>query len=492
MHENTVDLSDAQILVVDDEPTNIDVLCQALEVADYQVMVASSGAVALDLAARYVPDLVLLDVVMPGMDGFEVCRRLKQAEATRSIPIIFLTGRDDTAALVEGFRAGGVDYVIKPFQEEEVLVRIHNHLEKAGLLRALSAKNAALEAEIAQRQKVTRERNQLADWLTLANQLEARRWGLDGFVSQSPIIKKILEDIGLLQNTPHTSVLIEGESGTGKELIARAIHASGSRREGPFVPVNCASIPGEMADSLLFGHVKGSFTGADKDHAGYFELAHGGTLFLDEVGTMPPALQPKLLRVLEERQVQPLGARELRAVDVRVVAATNDALAAQAERGGFRQDLYYRLAGFSVRVPPLRERREDIGLLARHFLGLFAGEMGIEAPDISAAALVGLEGYRFPGNVRELKNLVERALIESRGGEILPEHLPLLAAPGEATAVDALPLNLEQAELLLIQRAMKQSDGNISAAARLLGIDRAKIYRRLDQLDKLRSQAESG
>jgi len=491
MDEATVDLSAAQILVVDDEPANIDVLRQALEAEGYEVMVASSGKVALALAERFEPDLVLLDVTMPEMDGFEVCRQFKQREVTRTIPVIFLTGRDDTVALMEGFHVGGVDYVIKPFQIEEVLVRIHTHLEKAKLVRALSEKNTALEAEIARRQAISRERNQLAGRLSLANQREAQHWGLGEFVSQSLTIKKILEDIDLLRNTQRTSVLIEGESGTGKELIARAIHASGSHREGPFVPINCASIPRELADSLLFGHLKGAFTGADQEQIGYFELAHGGTLFLDEVATMPLELQPKLLRVLEERTVLPLGERTSRSVNVRVVAATNDNLAARAEEGGFRQDLYYRLAGFAVRVPPLRERREDIGLLARHFLDIFAREMGIETPEISVEALDNLERYRFPGNVRELKNLVERALIESRGGEIRPEHLPLLALPTGA-AVDTLPLNLEQAELLLIQRALKQSEGNISAAARLLGIDRAKVYRRLGLLGEPDSPGDPG
>jgi DNA-binding NtrC family response regulator len=252
------------------------------------------------------------------------------------------------------------------------------------------------------------------------------------------------------------------------------------------VPVNCASLPRDLADSLLFGHRKGAFTGAEADQAGYFELAHGGTLFLDEVGTLPLELQPKLLRVLEDHAVLSLGAREPRTVDVRVVAATNADLGVQAQQGAFRQDLYYRLAGFTVRMPPLRERREDIGLLVRHFLQIYAAEMGIEPPQISPQALAMLESHDFPGNVRELKNLVERALIESRGREIRLEHLPLLEAlPAGSTGIEALPLNLEQAELLLIQRAMEQSGGNISGAARLLGIERTKIYRRLEQLGKL-------
>ena len=492
MSELPEELSGPRILVVDDEPANIEVLCQSLEVAGYQVMVAPSGAVALDLAERFVPDLILLDVVMPGLDGFTVCRRLKQAENTESIPVLFLTARDDTADLVEGFNAGGVDYVVKPFRKEEVLIRIRTHLEKARLERELRQKNAELEAEITQRQVVTSQRNQLADRISLADQREAQRWAVDEFVGESQTLKKILQDIDLLHSAEHTSVLILGESGTGKELIARAIHSGGTRSEGPFVPVNCASLPRELADSLLFGHVKGSFTGADRDQAGYFEMADGGTLFLDELGTMPAELQPKLLRVLEDHTVQPLGGREPHQVNVRVLAATNADLATQVEQGDFRQDLYYRLARFTVSVPPLRERREDIALLVRHFLQMFAEEMNIESPGMSDQALALLETHRFPGNVRELKNLVERALIESRGVEIGPQHLPLMevATSTGPAAIDALPLNLEQAELLLIQRALDQSEGNISAAARLLGIERTKIYRRLNQIQQYTPPAE--
>ncbi|MCC7265177.1 MAG: sigma-54-dependent Fis family transcriptional regulator [Candidatus Latescibacteria bacterium] len=488
-----VQVQGARVLVVDDVLANIDILCQALETAKYQVMVASSGREALDLASRFAPDLVLLDVTMPDLEGFAVCRRLKEEAHTGAIPVIFLTARAETADLAEGFRAGGVDYVTKPFHKEEVLLRIQTHLEKAALVRALGDKNAALETrtrqleeEMARREALTQERNRLAGRLSLVDQREAQRWRRGALVGRSPTLKKILGDLDLLQSAPHTSVLILGESGTGKELIARAIHAGSERREGPFVPVNCAAIPRELADSLLFGHRKGAFTGAEQDQIGYFELAHGGTLFLDEVGTLPLELQPKLLRVLEERAVLPLGARTPREVQVRVLAATNADLEVQAQKGTFRQDLYYRLARFVVQVPPLRQRREDIGLLARHFLQLFAVEMGIEPPEISPRAQVLLEQYEFPGNVRELKNIVERALIESRGAEIRPEHLPLLAAaPKNGLTIATLPFNLEQAELLLIQRALQHCEGNITAAARLLGVERTKIYRRLGRLEQL-------
>ena len=496
MAELELELSGSRILVVDDTPANLDVMGRALETAGYRAMVASSGEVALQLAERFVPDLILLDVVMPGLDGFEVCRRLKQGEATRAIPVIFLTARDDTEDLIEGFRAGGVDYVAKPFRKEEVLVRVQTQLERARLVRVLHEQNAALKAEIAQRQALTSERDKLTDRLSLADRREGLHWGVGEFVGQSRTLKKILDALDLLQDAPSTSVLILGESGTGKELVARAIHAGSDRAAGPFVPVNCASIPRELADSLLFGHMKGAFTGAERDQAGYFELAQGGTLFLDEVGLMPLELQPKLLRVLEDRSIHPLGARESRKVEVRVLAATNADLQVQIEEGNFRQDLYYRLAPFTVQVPPLRERREDIGLLARHFLQVFALEMGIVSPAISPEAVALLEQYEFPGNIRELKNIVERALIESRQGEIRPEHLHLPAstvaplpgqppAPAEGIAFAALPPQLDQAlaqtEIALIKRALAQTGENLTAAARLLDTNRNRIYRALDK-----------
>jgi len=382
-----------------------------------------------------------------------------------------------------------VDYVVKPFQKEEVLIRLQTHLERSRLALALAEKNAALEQrtreleeEIARRQAITRERNHLSDHLSHLDRREAERWGLHGFVGQSQTLRQILDEVGLLQTTQHVSVLILGESGTGKELIARAIHNGSPRRQGPFVAVNCAAIPRDLTESLFFGHLKGAFSGAERDQAGYFELAHGGTLFLDEVGTMPAELQPKLLRVLEDGLVQPLGSREPRQVEVRVLAATNADLPQQIQEGRFRQDLYYRLARFTVRVPPLRERREDIPLLAAHFLQLLAAEMGIERPALSLAAQELLGKQDFPGNIRELKNVVERSLIESRGREIRPEHLHLAeTAPAAVQPLPELPLNLEQAEQLLIQRALEKTGGNVSEAARLLGIDRNKIYRRLDR-----------
>jgi DNA-binding NtrC family response regulator len=292
--------------------------------------------------------------------------------------------------------------------------------------------------------------------------------------------------------------LINGESGTGKELVARAIHSGSPRARGPFVPVNCVAVPQELAESMFFGHLKGAFTGATMDRKGYFELAHDGTLFLDEIGDMPPLLQAKLLRVLEDGRVTPLGSTREKLVNVRVVAATNADLESRVASGHFRQDLYFRLAQFTVQLPPLRARREDVPLLAAHFLELFATEMGMKSPRMTATALAVLRAHPYPGNVRELKNVIERALIESGGEPIRPEHLKLGSvgigpAPvephrdGEPAArglgVDELPLRLEAAEEILIRRALSETGGNVAEAARRLGVNRTRIYRKLASRD---------
>jgi DNA-binding NtrC family response regulator len=399
--------------------------------------------------------------------------------------VIFLTALTDVADMVTGFRAGGVDYIAKPFHEEELRQRVATHLSLRKSTQALQEQNEILQNEIAQRTALTRERNHLADRLSFQSDEEARRWKLDGFVGHSGTLKAILRDVGRLQQTS-VSVLITGESGTGKELVARAIHSSSERSAGPFVPVNCAAIPHELADSLFFGHVKGSFTGANTDKPGYFQLANGGTLFLDEIGDMPLDLQAKLLRALEERAVMSVGGSTEDAVDVRVVSATHTDLPAAIREGGFRQDLYYRLAGFPVSVAALRDRQDDIPLLAAHFLQLLADEMRVPVATVTDAALEMLSAHAFPGNIRELKNIVERALIESGGADIEPKHLHLEAAAPAApitsgVSVEGLPLNLAEAEIALIQKALARTDGNMAQAAKLLGISRTKLYRRLAQ-----------
>ena len=487
-----------KILIVDDVAANLAVLTAALEPEGYEVLAVPGGLATLTVAAKAQPDLILLDVMMPELDGLELCRRLKADEATRTIPVLFITARNEMTSVVEAFRAGGVDYIVKPFQTEEVLSRVNTHLRTQRLTRELMEKNSALErqtaeltAEISRRRTVETALEEADNKLTAISDLEAGRWNLAGLLGESRQMQKVLDDIQRLNHFGNTSVLITGESGTGKELIARAIHFGGVRARAPFVPVNCVAIPAELAESMLFGHVKGSFTGAVADRKGYFELAHGGTLFLDEIGDMPASLQVKLLRVLEDGFVTPVGAAQPRKVDVRIIAATNADLEARIESGSFRQDLFFRLARFQVATTPLRERIQDVPLLAAHFLRMFAAEMGIKAPPLTPDALSILKGYKFPGNVRELRNIIERALIESGGLAILPAHLHLLRRSASATASHAqrsktdfaasLPLNLAEAEDVLIQRALHETNGNIADAARLLGVHRTRIYRKLAQ-----------
>jgi DNA-binding NtrC family response regulator len=429
--------------------------------------------------------------MMPMMDGLETCRRLKQDETTRDIPVIFITARDETKSLVAGFQAGGVDYIIKPFHAEEVVSRVVTHLQISRLTRELQTTNQELKAEMARRSQAETALKSADEKLSVLSSLEASRWNLAGLIGGSRVVQKIVADIHRLHQFANTSVLITGESGTGKELIARAIHFESSRAKAPFIPVNCVAIPGELAESMLFGHVKGAFTGATADRKGYFELAHGGAIFLDEIGDMPVSLQVKLLRVLEDGCVTPVGAAEAIKVDVRVIAATNADMGSRIAAGSFRQDLYFRLARYTVTTPPLRERLEDVPMLVAHFLNLFAAEMGLKPPPISPEALAVLKGYEFPGNVRELKNIIERALIDSGTRMIERRHLHLFPSVAAAATsaksnaradfVSSLPVNLAEAEDLLIQRALQETEGNIADAARMLGVHRTRIYRKLAQ-----------
>jgi len=496
-------LAGAKVLIVDDTPENLDVLAKLIEPHGCSVLAAPGGEVALHIAAKAAPDLVLLDVMMPDLGGFETCKRLKAEAATADCPVLFISASNDIQNLIEGFAAGGVDYITKPFQAEEILARVRTHLSISRLNRELREKNDALRAANDQLKEEMRRRTSAENALQAAGEQlsslsdrEAERWGISGLVGRSRTITPILDEIRRLQNFGSVNVLVTGESGTGKELVARALHFGSTRAKGPFIPVNCVAIPEDLAESMLFGHVRGAFTGATVDRKGYFEMAHGGTLFLDEIGDMPVSLQAKLLRVLEDGRVTPLGSSRERQVDVRVVAATNVDLQMQIESGAFRQDLYFRLAQYTVFVPPLRERREDIGLLAQHFLKLFAAEMGMPTPTLDHAAQSALEDYPFPGNVRELKNVIERALIESGGLPVHAEHLhlghgarkPAAIKPARQSAEPAsiapdLPLNLEAAENLLIRRALSATGGNIAEAARRLGINRARIYRKLGEIN---------
>jgi DNA-binding NtrC family response regulator len=433
----------ATVLIVDDIAANRNVLSETLERENYEVLLAADGETARKVCQTAHPDVILLDVMMPGLDGFETCRRLKSDATTKSIPVIFISAQNETKSMIQGFEAGGVDYITKPFQTAEVLIRVKTHLDNARLTRLVLAKNAELEAaneklrqEIARRQQAEASFETADAQLSLISRLEAERWGISGLIGKSPTMAKILDAVRKLQSHSSVSVLIVGESGTGKELIARALHFGSARAKGPFLPVNCSAVPAELAESLFFGHVRGAFSGAATDRKGYFQNAQGGTLFLDEIGDMSLALQTKMLRVLETGLIFPLGAEKELPVDVRVVAATNADLQAEIAAGKFRQDLYFRVARFVAEVPPLRERREDIRLLTGHFLGTLSSEMAFPQPGITEAAILALERYDYPGNIRELKNLIERALIESGGGPIGPEQLHF-AYPVEGQATKA-------------------------------------------------------
>ncbi|MBL9146925.1 MAG: sigma-54-dependent Fis family transcriptional regulator [Verrucomicrobiaceae bacterium] len=482
-------MKQGRILIADDTAASLDLLTRVLEPQGYEVLAVNNGKEAITLAMKAKPDLLLLDVMMPGHDGFYVCRTLKAEPDTADVPVIFITSKNETENVLKGFRVGAVDYIVKPFQTEEVITRVATHLKLSRLTRELRDRNAELEAEMTKRREAEHARDKATQRLSSLASREAQRWGLAGFVGQSTHLKRILADIERLQLFSNTAVLITGESGTGKELVARAVHHHSPRAEGPFVPVNCVAIPSELMESMFFGHTKGAFTGATTDRKGFFELADGGTLFLDEIGDMPASLQAKLLRVLEDGMITPVGAAQSRHVDVRVVSATNADITSKIASGEFRQDLFYRLARFTVETPPLRSRPEDLPLLAEHFLGVFASEMGLTPPALTKEALAVLSSYAFPGNVRELKNIIERALIMSGGKPIKREHVqliggssslppPVIQSSKPASSTTDIPLNLEAAEQALIQRALEQAHGNVAEAARLLGVNRSRIYRR--------------
>src|SRR5688572_8537716 len=379
------------VLIVDDELLNRDLLEQELLEAGYKTLSAANGAQALELAAKGHPDLVLLDALMEGLDGFETCRRLKAAEATRAIPVIFLTSLSDTEIKLRAFKAGAVDYVTKPFQTEELLARVGTH--------------------ISLRREIEAHRKSRSTIQYLVEEIRAERHSI---VGDSPALRHVLQLIAQVAPTDST-VLVLGETGTGKELVARAIHEAGARRDRPLVKLNCAALPRELVESELFGHEKGAFTGALQQRRGRFEAADGGSLFLDEVGELPLEAQAKLLRVLQEREFERVGGNRTVRVDVRVIAATNRDLRAQVAAGRFRDDLFYRLNVFPITLPALRERREDIAGLVQHFAAKTARKLGRELHAVSPSFMERAAAYDWPGNIRELENLVERAMIMSRG-----------------------------------------------------------------------------
>ena len=453
----------ATILIVDDEPLNVDLLEQELDAAGYRTISATSGEQAIAVATKDQPDLILLDVMMGGIDGYETCRRLKASETTRSIPVIFLTALAYTLDKVRAFSSGAVDYVTKPFQTEELLARVGTHIALRREIEAHRKSKATIQLLVA----------------------EGRGAG-DSMVGDSPALRRVLDQIAQVAPTDST-VLIQGETGTGKELVARAIHDSSARRERPLVRINCAALPRELVESELFGHEKGAFTGALQQRRGRFELADGGSLFLDEVGELPLEAQAKLLRVLQEREFERVGGARTLRTDVRVIAATNRDVQAQVDAGRFRADLFYRLNVFPIAVPSLRERRSDIAPLLRHFAAKAARKLGRPLEGIAPQFIERATTYDWPGNVRELENLVERAMIMCNGA--LLDGSDLFAPSRGAAAPDAAPPpvepTLEDIERAHIRRVLERTRWVVegeTGAARVLGLNPSTLRGRMRKL----------
>jgi DNA-binding NtrC family response regulator len=424
----------ARILVADDEPSFRELLADILEGAGHEVVEARDGVEALAALEHGPFDLALTDQRMPRMDGLELLRR--SLLLTAPPPVVVLTAYGTIPDAVEAVRLGAADYLTKPLPSPAAL-------------------------------------------LAVVDRLLAPEEAVAVFVTADPSLEGLLELVDRVAPRD-VAVLVTGESGTGKELVARRLHARSQRAAGPFVAVNCAALPEALAESELFGHEKGAFTGADRQRRGRFEEAHGGTLFLDEIGELPAALQAKLLRVLEERTVRRLGGAADIPVDVRLVAATNRDLSAASAQGGFRQDLYFRLAVVPVHLPPLRERVGDIPVLARHLLSILAARHRVPVPELDGAALAALESYRWPGNVRELRNVLERALVVRGGALIRAEDLGLPSAAAPAGAPEgAVSLDREVREREAILEALRRAGGNREEAARLLGVSVRTLYYRL-------------
>jgi len=442
------------ILVVDDEETMTESLAAWLREDGYSVDTASSGREAIERARAREYAIYFVDLKMPGLDGIETMMEIRKLQKEASVIIITAYATVDTA--IAAMKEGAQEYVVKPCHPQEISLLV----ERIIRVKNLERENAIL------RRKLTRQ------------------YRFHDLVSKSPRMAEIF-DLVREVSSQRSTVLVQGESGTGKELVARAIHFSGDRGERPFVAVSCAALAETLLESELFGHEKGSFTGAHAQKKGKFELADGGTLFLDEIGDISPKLQVDLLRVLQERRFFRVGGTEEIAVDVRVIAATHRDLAADVREGRFRDDLYYRLNVINIRIPPLRERREDVPLLAQEFLDRLAHELGREVSGISEEALRVLMDHDWPGNVRELENAVERALVTCKTGVLGAEDFAFLSPPAPAPAGLALPagLTLQDLEREYITATLQRTQGNVKAAAEALGIDRSTLYEKVKRYD---------
>jgi DNA-binding NtrC family response regulator len=447
------------ILVIDDDASLRRVVEYNLQDAGYQVLSAASGEEGLALFVEEAPALVISDMKMPGMDGMQVLKAIKERSPETLVIMVTAFGTVDVA--VDAMKAGAYDYITKPFNRDELRLTVAKALQ----FRGLTVENRRLKDELADK----------TDYRTI--------------VGSSKCMERVFEIVRKVADS-EASVLITGESGTGKELVARSIHHHSGRSNAPFVAINCAAIPRDLLESELFGHVRGAFTGAVKDKAGKFLLADGGTLFLDEVGELPVELQPKLLRALQEKVIEPVGGTKEQKLDVRIVAATNLDMDKALAETTFREDLYYRLAVIPIHLPSLRERREDIPLLLRYF----CGKHGAGSVVFDAGSSAALNSYRWPGNVRELENLVERLLIMRSGDTITIDDLPEKILNGGMTSgsskhcgkVVNLPeggYSLEQLEREVVVEALERSGWNQTAAAKFLCIPRHTLIYRMEKYE---------
>jgi len=445
-------MTEPQILLVDDEAIALTNLTHVLQREGYAVTACRDGEAALAALKRSEFDLVLTDLKMPGIDGMEVLREVRASYP--DVPVIMITGYATLDSAVEAMKAGAYHYIAKPFRLAEAREVVRSALE----LRRVKRENRELRLRV----------EQLQSPHTL--------------ITQDLGMQRLLETARQIATTD-SSIVIHGESGTGKELLARYVHQSSRRAQGPFVAFNCGALSEDLAASELFGHEKGAFTGAQARKIGLFEAAQGGTLFLDEVAELPPSIQIKLLRVLQEREILRVGAVEPVRIDVRLLAASNRDLKEAVDAGQLRHDLYFRLNVVTLSLPPLRERRDDIPLLAYFLLRKFAVTMDRPVKEISAEAMQRLVEYDYPGNVRELSNFIERGVALAQGEtldlEHLPQHLGRLTVRVFTPAIAAAPATLEAQEKEHILNALAAAKGNRSEAARMLGIDRVSLWRKL-------------
>jgi two-component system nitrogen regulation response regulator NtrX len=450
----------ARLLIVDDEKGIRDALVQLFEYEGHEVAAAEDGHEGVEKAGALNPDVIFLDVKMPGLDGLDVLQRLRADDPSALVVMISGHGTIDTA--VEATRKGAYDFLEKPLDSDRLLVTLRRALELKGLTQSM----ADLKSQVESRYEI---------------------------VGTSYLIRQVLERVEKVSPT-EARVLITGENGTGKELVARAIHRLSARADQEFVDVNCAAIPSELIESALFGHMKGSFTGAVADRAGKFEQADGGTLFLDEVGDMSLDAQAKVLRALETGVVTRVGGSKPIEVDVRVVAATNKDLAREIEAGHFREDLFYRLNVVPIHVPPLRERREDIPMLIRHFTELMASHEGVTPRRFDEGAIARMVELPWPGNVRELRNTVERLMILSAGDAVRAEDVDALAsggaAPsgggGELLAAETFSDFKDKAERAFIVQRLRENDWNVAETARKIDMPRSNLYKKIEKYGLVR------